>query len=297
MGSEAQEALLKFCAAHHELSRIEDSTAVERRRVSRNAASLREMLREQMVAANVSCVPVTVGSKQMYARMRPPAARTAAITPEAVMKVLKEMTFELSQQMPQSVEECVERALMQALTRSDEAPRSRVGTVSIAAKPLEQVDRPHPQLLSRIQETATSLGAVQATGREIRKRDEARRKELRTAQVGAEERVAADLVRHDPEHATRRVRVVAGDEEQTFILRRKTTVRHKRPTLRTALPAIRKLVRNAREASGVDATPTWQSFRWLTSPETLRKIEQQIKICLDQMNGEETKARVVLSGV
>lgn len=298
-----QQALLRFCAAQRELTHIDDATSVERRQHGRSATAFREMLKEQMVGARADCVPVMVGGQQKYVVLKPTLAGGATVTCDAVMRILRGMRYDGGNSGSSTIEEWVEAALKTALT-SDSSKRDATehGThrLSIVVKKPDQakeVRQVHPMAASRIQETVHSLHNATEAVKALRKRDDTRRKELKAVCKETEESVANHLHRHDPEHGTRRVKLVHGAAEATCYLRRKQSNRTVRPTVRTALPAIRQTIQTLREEANMDAAPTWDSFRWLTSPPTLAKIERHVAQCLQRLHNETTKTRVVLTSV
>lgn len=290
-----QEALLKFCAAQRDLTRLDDATSAQRRQHARSASTFRDLLKEQMVSANASCVPVMCGGKQKYAILRR-SATGSAVSCETIMKTLRELRYDAQHaSVPPTIEEWVERALRLAMTNGTE---QRPPTLAIVAKrPEVEPKTVHPASMSRIQETMDSLHTASEASKTLRKRDDVRRRELRAVCKEVEESVANHLTKHDPEHGTRRVRLVHGSSEATYYLRRKSTARSSRPTVRTALPAVRQTIRRLREEAGVDAHPSWDSFRWLTSPATLLKLERHVGECLRRMHTEKTTSRVVLTSV
>ena len=338
-------ALLKFCAAQRELTRLDDATAIERRQHGRSAATFRDLLREQMVSAHATCVPVMLGGQQRYAVLKPVlGGGNVSVTCEAVMRILRELRYDGragsgggssnsgTTAPPATLEEWAEAALRTVLTTppsppggmagatggvagamggaaatggaaaaaaaaaaADERPKGRL---SVVAKRPDGAHAPmHPGSASRIQETALSLHTATEASKALRKQNDVRRKQLRTACKETEESVAQHLQQHDPEYGTRRVKLVQGGAEATCYLRRKQSQRSSKPTVRTALPAIRQTIRMLREEANVDPSPTWDSFRWLTSPATLSRLERHVAQCLAQLHASKKKTRVVLTNV
>lgn len=298
------EALLKFCAAQRELTQIDDATSLQRRQHTRGATAFRDLIKDQLASANATCVPVMCGGKQKYAVLRQ-AVATTSVTKEAVMQALRSMRYEMHQastQHSKTLEEWVEGMLRTALTPPTDAAqpsRRRPPTLSLVVKKPDAAEpsHVHPATMSKIQETVDSLHASCEASKALRKKDEVRRKELRKACKEAEESVAKHLEAHDPEYGTRRVRLVQGKNEATCYLRRKSVNRTSRPTMRTALPAIRQIIRTLREEAGVEAPPTFNTYRWLVSPPTLAALERHIGDCLERLHTEKTSTRVVLTSV
>ena len=303
-----QDALLRFCTAQRELTRLDDATSVQRRTHSRSVATSRELLREQMTRANATCVPVMCGGKQKYAVLRTPTT-TGAVTCDAVIHMLTNLRYDdvqhanrASREGKVTLEDCVDAALRSSFAEPPaDAPRKHA-RLAIVTKCPEPEHRPvHPACMSRIQETADSIHAASEAAKALRSQNDTRRKELRAICRDTEERVANHLARHDPEHGTRRVRLVdgssRGNHESTFYLRRKNVVRSSRPTVRTALPAIRQTIRKLREDAGVHEDPSWDAFRWLTSPGTLATLRRHVSECLERLSTQKTSTRVVLTAV
>lgn len=293
---QADAALVQFCTAQCELAKIDDATSIARRHHTRSASTFRDLLKEQMVAANASCVPVMCGGKQKYATLRRGRANVT-VTSEAVMAALRDAAYEMSRTPSTTVEEWVEQHLRTALTKEAPAASARPSLSIVAKRPEGPMPPVHPSSASKIQETVESLHATTETVRTLRRESEGRRKELRAISKEAEESVATHLAAHDPEHGTRRLRLVHEGKESTYYLRRKQATRTSKPTMRTALPAVRQVIRTLREEAGVDAPLTWETYRWLTSPATLAKVERHVAQCLDTLNVQKTSARVVLTGV
>ena len=295
-----EEAIVRFCAAERELAKIDEGVVVDRRRLVKNATAHREMLRDQVLATGADCVPVVCRGKQMYAhvRRRQAGGAAATVTTDRVMDVLTNgMRYEVGAALPATVEEWVEARLTEAL--APPAAEAAAPRILLNTRPPTAPTAPvHPEAMARIQEAADALGATTERSRALVAQHGDRRKQLRAAAREAEQRVAEHLATHDPRHATRRVRLVppGGGEEVTCYLRRKESVRRARPTLRTALPAVRAVVARVREASGVDATPSWETHRWLTAPHTLRALRRELDECLARLHTEKRTTRVLLSG-
>ena len=305
-------ALLKFCAAQRELTTLDDATALERRRHSRSAATFRELLREQMASAHATCVPVMLGGQQRYAVLKPAqGGASTAVTCDAIMRILRELRYEGRSDRgavpPSTLEEWAEAALRTALTTPPERPngpareaadaRPKARLSIVTKRPVDARADVHPESASRIQETAQSLHATTEASKALRKQNDVRRKQLRATCKETEENVARHLQRHDPEYGTRRVKLVQGGAEATCYLRRKQSQRTSRPTVRTALPAVRHVIRLLREEANIDPSPTWDSFRWLTSPATLSKLERHVAESLEKLHSSTKKTRVVLTNV
>ena len=67
-----------------------------------------------------------------------------------------------------------------------------------------------------------------------------------------------------------------------------------RPPLRSALPVVRDVVRVLRESQRVDASPSWETFRWLTSDATVSHIERLVRERLNDMHGQKHTMRVLM---
>ena len=306
MQSEKQShnALIRFCTAKNELTQLDDSISVQRRQNARAAGMYRDLLRDQMVNANVACVPVMCDGKQKYVLLRK-SAKIESITKDAVMQVLRNLTYDTYRASQMStndnsltLEDWVVSCLRETMTKSDDCDRPH--SVSVVAKRPDDVEikAVHPSVVSRIQEVATSMHALSESSKQLRKRDEIKRKELQAESKETEEVVAEHLVRHDPENGTQRVRLIHnGNKESTYYLKRKSATRTSRPTMRTALPAIAKLLRAIREESGIDASPSWDGCRWLTSSMTLSRVERRLDECLKSLHAEKTSTRIVLTRI
>lgn len=293
-----EEALLQFCTAQRELVALDDATVLRRRQLTRSTTVLREALREQMVSANATCVPLQFGEKQRYAILYQPKPNVV-VTCEHVMAALRSMTYDAVHAYKGTLEAAIEGAIEQTLLKAD--PTSNAGKLRLKILDKQPSDAPlkpvHPASLSRIQEAADCLHGSSEASKALRKKHEARRKELQSTTKAVEENVAKHLVQHDPEHATRRVRLVHNNSEATFYLRRKEATRTTKPTLRTALPAIRRVVGSLRTREGIEEGPTWNSFRWLTNPLTLAKVEKAVEECLKAMHATKKNSRVVMTPV
>lgn len=312
--TDEHEALIKFCSAQRNLTQLDDATYAQRRQHLRRVSTFRDMLREQMISANAACVPIMCGGKQKYAVLRQ-ATTCSAVTCEAVMRFLRDLQYDATQTNACTIEDWVAHRLQKALTntgattntstatandttRRADAPSKRPTLSIVTKRPDVPVKQVHPVSMSRIQETVESLHSASEASKSLRKKDDERRKKLKAVTKEVESTVADHLLSHDPEHGMRRVRLVhENNQEATYHLRRKSTVRKSRPTVRTALPAIRHLLRTLREEAGIDAKPTWESYRWLTSTLTLSKVERLVDECLQRLNSEKTSTRVHLTSV
>lgn len=300
--SDDRTALLAFCAAQRELTSLDDATAVPRKQHARAAATYRDLLRDQMADAKVACVPVVVNGKQKYVIAKPGnGGGGAPLTVEAVARALREATYDVrTADATASIEEWVERTLRDALSPPPEATGAAAVPmrVAVVVKPPPEATTTvaaHPAMASRIQETVTTLAATQAAARELREHGGERRKQLKALCKKTEGTVAEHLRAHDPEHGTRRVRLVQNDVETACYLRRKCTTRARKPTLQTALPAVRKAVRALREEAGMGGQPSYDGFRWLTSAATLERLARHLKESFAALEGERTKTRVVFT--
>ena len=298
---ETQSALLEFCAASQELSQIDETTCVARRAYSRTTSTLRELLREQMIASGVNCVPVSSGNasdgKPLYAVLQT-TARSAPISAPLIMRTLRELAYDPQQQMPPTLEEWIVQVIQRALQAAAPEGPPRAPVVALSKKPLDAAvakTRIEPADQARVQETVEALHNASRGAKELRARNSARLKALRATTKTHEARVAEHLLQHDPTHATRRVRLVQGDVEASYCLRRKKSVRESRPTARTVLPALRNMVRTMREGADVDASPTWAGYRWLTSHDTLARLEPHIVECIERIQSKKESSRVVLT--
>lgn len=282
--------------------------------------------------AAAPCVPVEVGGRTFYAELRERRRGGGShVTTEAVMAVLRALRYDAASVAGKTLEEWIEGAVAEALSggapasaaAASSAPTSSPATpsasaspstssspsapppqkyVRLSAKPPAGFDaasapQPHPEVAARLRETVASMRQTTDAAAALRKRDDARRKALKAERATHEETVAAHLAQHDPTHGLRRVQLVQGDgRAQTVYLRRKVAPpRAARPTLRSALPAIRRAVRAAREASGVGAVPTWDAVRWLTSEATLARLEAAIAEGLGALGAPKpARARVVV---
>ena len=318
-----QAALVKFCTARNALTALDEATAVERRRHTQRVGVYRDLLREQMVAANTTCLPVMSDGKEKYAVLRPSVPRSQQpITVESVMRHLRGLTYEMLPAGSKTLEEGIEAALRLAMAGNGTAdggvaapsggaaapsggapsvdPPQRPPKLSIVTKRPEDAKPVHPASLASMRETVEGLVAATEAAKTLRSRDEPRRRELRAAAKETEEAVAIHLASHDPEHGTRRVRLVQPGSkapEATYYLRRRSAVRTTRPTLRTALPAIRQTIRSLREEAGVDATSSWATLRWLQAPATLAKVERLVTDSLARLHEQKQGVKVVLTNV
>ena len=356
--SDDAHALLQFCAAKRELSAMDDSTSVERKKHARAASTFRGLLKDQLSSARAECVPIQYGDETRYAVLRP-RARTTAVSCEAVLRAVRALRYDASSHASgATLEEWLDAAIRRALQGEANAPHSsssssgapppslplppfstplsdlppsshpsshapsgaqggaceaeegggRQMTLSILRKLPDGAPPPrppHPSTASRIQETVNAMREASEAGAALRKRDEARRKELTLAAKQCEERVAAHLSSHDPDHGSRRVKLVppgggggkGREAEASYHLRRTTSTRTTRPTVRTALPLVRQVVRALREESGVAEHASWEAYRWLTSPSTLAKLERQLSDGFASLSAKKTKARVVMTSL
>lgn len=160
-----------------------------------------------------------------------------------------------------------------------------------------------PSTASQLNDTALSMCEAQRVQRELKRRDAPRRKELRAAKKEVEGAVASHLREHDPQNHARRLRIVMGGKDAgrantaTCYLRAQTRTRAGAPTISKALPLIRERLGALREEQGIGATLTWHSFRWLTSPPVLKRVEALVDESLRQLSAPATTSRVVLSSV
>ena len=357
--SDDAHALLQFCAAKRELSAMDDSTSVERKKHARAASTFRGLLKDQLSSARAECVPIQYGDETRYAVLRP-RARTTAVSCEAVLRAVRALRYDASSHASgATLEEWLDAAIRRALQGEGNAPHSSSSssgahppslplppfstplsdrtpphpssshapsgaaqggacgaeeggkmTLSILRKLPDGAPPPrppHPSTASRIQETVNAMREASEAGAALRKRGEARRKELTLAAKQCEERVAAHLSSPDPDHGSRRVKLVppgggggggkGREAEASYHLRRTTSTRTTRPTVRTALPLVRQVVRALREESGVAEHASWEAYRWLTSPSTLAKLERQLADGFASLSAKKRKARVVMTSL
>lgn len=303
-------ALRTFCAAHCEIQRVEERGQPERRRIAKGAAVCRDVIKRRMVADGVEVVPVMCGEKQMYAHLRAARAKGAApaITADLVMDAVREMDFSVSAQGRATLADWVEACVVAKMRGKGDAEGDAEGcgadlearTLVISAKPPADVDlaaHVHPLTRTHVQETATVWAANRDAARKEKRARDAALRELRGTIKQTEAAVAEHLLQHDPAAATRRVRVVSGDEEATLYLRRRATTRRKRPTERTALPALKRVVRTMCARAGHEGPPTWEAYRWLMQERTRETLRAQVAEALAELSASSERVGVVLDRV
>ena len=293
--------LLKFCAARREITNIDESSAVERKRLSRSVSTCKDVLKEQLLGANAKVVPIICNGKQLYAHLRPKTSHPA-LTVEAVLDVVKTMTYTntSSTNTPSTLEDWVEACIRARIERPpqveslDHPTRLSITTKKPVGEECVQV---HPALQSRIQETANLWYDANDAAKTLRAKHSERKKVLNEQSKAIEQSVAEHLVQHDPATGSRKIRLVTANEESTFYLRRKQTTRSTRPTARTAVPAIKKVIKTLSEQAGRVGPPGWDALRWLQSAHTLKLFEAEMRREFEKLTTSRGVTKVTLDRV
>lgn len=285
MATSDQDALRRFCTAQCEFAHLRDTNASDKRRISKGASMCKDLIKKRMINEGLEVVPITLEGKQMYAHLRK-HSKSPTITTDVVLDAIRVMQFDTNTSSISSMAEWVENAIVKHMEMSHTDDGARLA-LSITTKRPDAYDatrRPHPLAASQIQEVADSLSENRSGARKLKERIAPKMNELKQTIKTTEETVAQHLQQYDPSTGTRRLRLVSNGSEETFFLRRRSNVRKKRPTVRTTVPAVKRIVSNLVIQSGYNGPPTWDALRWLQSDETMRMLGARVDAALEDLS-------------
>ena len=279
----------------------------ERRRIASGAAACRDVIKRRMVNDGLEAVSVTCGDQKMYAHLKRRAPAAPAVTADLVMRAIDNMNITtVTSSDRASLEELVEECVLQQL-RPPAAPPPADRSADLAARTLVISTKPppdvevaahvHPLTRSHIQETAAVYATNRAAAQQAKRVQDAELRQWKAKAKQTEASVAQHLSQYDPASAARRVCVVSAGTEATVYLRRRTTTRTRKPTARTALPALRQIVRAMSISAGFAGRPTQEAYRWLTHPRTCAQLRAQVEQAFAQLHTSSEHVAVALDRV
>lgn len=253
-------AMSKFCAAFQALKQLEASKcSTEQKEMRESCSSLKSLLLEAMQHHGVTCIPVTGRNGSVwYARIRE-RRKPVKVCPDALIHALKSISpsdivteREANPQatLPVLVESCLKKSIAKSGESSAAVEISKTAERSYAPSTQE----PIPSIM----ENARQLHLHTSKLKLSRKASVEARKPLKAEQTRAEAQVASILQRRDPELASQRVLVRDGDGiDHEYILKRRSSMHRRRPTMRCALPIFRAAIEDECQKRQIthDASP------------------------------------------
>lgn len=295
----SQEAILKFCGAQRELQNIREVNHVEKTRSNKSINMCRSMISKQMKTDSLDIVPIVCDGQTMFACMVEKKS-APMITSSMIMDAISNLHFDPSEPIPKTIEDWIEKIIStqiaKASTESSVPPKKYLKILKkCPEESVNSVSRAHPSTLSKVQDIVDTMTTAKNNIKEMNKTHDDKKKNLEKKVKESEREVADHLEKFDPTHGTRKIKIVVGGEEATYFLQRKTHCRKFRPTPRTVIPAIKGIVKKLAHNSGQSGTPGWETYRWLTSAETLKILDRDISLYLDQMCGSKESTKVTFT--
>ena len=294
-----QEAITKFCSAQRELEQIRESTWAEQKRLSRSSSCFKDTLKQNMERQSLTCARVTVDGKEAYVKLQP-RRKNPKVETRLLIDAIERMEYTPSQKLQplgEFLEDLVKHHVEMLKTTLSDQTKTYV-SVSYKTPKEGTIQNPHPSIQNTLTEIVRSLDTTAKQSKELRARDDVRKKTLVEQTKTYEPIVADHLKRFDPDLMMRRLQLEQpGVGARTYYLKRKTKTKVRRPTMRTLMSGVRTSVDTLLRDHGREgAISDWDTFRWLKTPHVLERLRSLVQTQLDAHVKDEEVATVSLEG-
>lgn len=283
-----------FCRACRGLQQLESVTQ-NTRELRASMKSSREAVVEEMVRTGRTYIPVRNGYAVLRERRTTPPLTSdlvlgalARLRPE---ELASEAALSPQSSLPELLEAWVARTLKSSgvvkhtLSFRPTLPRAEASTAAPT--------RHQPPSESLFEATAR-LEADTITLKRANASMRAQRQPLREQRARVETAVAEHILRAEPETSCQTITLQEPGHVGKFCLRRKERTRCSRPTVRTLLPALRKVLLEECGRYGIaGATP--HTLARLQSADVLGAIRTKLEVAIDKLRSKKTTVGVTLT--
>ena len=247
MQSTDKESVAIYCRAQAQINELDKDQQEERKALTERVRTFRQLIHDEMLQANLTCMEVEYDGQPFYFRLRPsmPAEQLGT---DDILDILSNMTHEMllglvdkyDNHLPRMISAAFNAVMKERKQQPDAPPKLNL---SISNSRERGYDRTHATSINLTQMGKDMLEAKRAI-EAIRQQQSERKRAPVEEQKRVEHKVRETLQQMDPVTMTQRVHMVQNDGDWIYYLRCKEKKRNVRTVgVRKALP----MVENASE--------------------------------------------------